>query len=69
LAIGGVTKYWLQLIARHEGGRIEASKSPHMYSGVIRSERQMSLKLLLVNPRKANITRTLRDLKNEDQHQ
>jgi hypothetical protein len=33
-----------------------------MYSGVIRGERQKSLKLLLVNPRKANITRTLRNL-------
>jgi hypothetical protein len=33
-----------------------------MYSNVVRSERQMLLKLLLVNPRKADITRTLRNL-------
>jgi hypothetical protein len=60
LAIGGITTYWLQLIVRYEDG-IGASKYLHMYSRVIRSERQMSLKLLLVNPRKANITRTLRN--------
>jgi hypothetical protein len=37
-----------------------------MYSGVIRGERQKSLKLLLVNPRKANITRTLCNLNMKD---
>jgi hypothetical protein len=33
-----------------------------MYSGVTRGERPKSLKLLLINPCKANITRTLRNL-------
>jgi hypothetical protein len=62
LAIGGVTKYWLQPFVRHEDGCIGACEYPQMYSGVIRDERQKSLKLLLVNPRKANITHTLRNL-------
>ena len=67
--MGGVTTRRLPLIARHEDGCIEAPKYSHMYSRVMRSERRISLKLLLVNPRQANIARTLRNLKREDQHQ
>ena len=62
LAIEGVTKYWLQLFVRHKDGCIGECEYPRMYSGVIRDERQKSLKLLLVDPRKANIARTLRNL-------
>jgi hypothetical protein len=49
------------LFVRHEGGCIRAY--PQIYSGIIGGEWKKLLKLLLVNPRKANITRTLRNLK------
>jgi hypothetical protein len=62
LAIVGATKYRLQLFVQHEDGCIGACEYPQIYSGVIRRERQKSLKLLLVNPRKANIARALRNL-------
>lgn len=48
-------KYWLQLLIRHEDG-CKSCEYPQM------REWQKSLKLFFVNPRKANITRTLRNL-------